>query len=145
MRQRREITARAQCPVAEMRKRWEAGTVANNITAIQYIFSAAVFALTLIVKAHSQTPLHNERVCEHTAPLTRATRRKSRDCKAKAREADTRDVQLKDEEWQWSDKARESDDTNRETVMRGELGGCRSKRESADCRAGSCCAVTAES
>ena len=54
-------------------------------------------------------------------------------------------MQLNDEEWQWSDKARESDDTNRETVMRGELGGCRSKRESADNRTASCGAVAAES
>lgn len=80
--------------------------------------------LTLIVTAHSHTPLHRDRGCMQAAPLTRATSTRLRERRANASDAAMRDVQWGGNEWKdCDDKARERDDANKEADMRGEEGG----------------------
>ena len=52
-----------------------------------------ILYLTLIVKAHSHTPLHRERTCVQATPCTRATLSISRDLRANASDTERWDVQ----------------------------------------------------
>jgi hypothetical protein len=90
-RERDNISRAMPCEEDQVKSRVQLINITLHI--FQLWINRNIFLLTLIVKAHSHTPLHSERTCVQATPCTRATLSISRDLRANASDTERWDVQ----------------------------------------------------